>query len=85
MPKTTTSSKQKSPPAASRPRQASAAVQAALKREQAARKCDARTWQETERALVAAKDAAEMASHTKSEFLANVSLDILSGLKPGDS
>ena len=76
MPKTTTSSKQKSPPAASRPRQASAAVRAALKREQAAWKHDARTWHETERALVAAKDAAEMASHTKSEFLANVSHEI---------
>jgi signal transduction histidine kinase/DNA-binding response OmpR family regulator len=76
MPKPKISSKSKSPPTASRPRQTLAAVQAALKREQAARKRDARTWQETERALVAAKDAAEMASHTKSEFLANVSHEI---------
>lgn len=76
MPKTKTSSRPKSPPKTSRPHTSLAPVQAALKREQAARKRDALKWQETERALVAAKKAAEMASHFKSEFLANVSHEI---------
>ncbi len=76
MPKTKTTSTPKSSSKTSQPRQTLALVQAALKREQAARKRDARTWQETERALIAAKNAAEVASHTKSEFLANVSHEI---------
>ncbi|MCX5721290.1 MAG: response regulator [Nitrospirae bacterium] len=76
MPKTTTSPRPKSPPKISQPHTSLAVVQSTLKRERTARKRDARAWQETERALVAAKEAAEMASHTKSEFLANVSHEI---------
>jgi CheY-like chemotaxis protein/nitrogen-specific signal transduction histidine kinase len=53
-----------------------AQVQAALRQERAGRKREALERQEAERALVVAKEAAEVASRAKSEFLASVSHEI---------
>jgi signal transduction histidine kinase len=53
-----------------------AEVQAALRQERAGRKREALERQETERALVVAKEAAEVASRAKSEFLASVSHEV---------
>jgi signal transduction histidine kinase/CheY-like chemotaxis protein len=51
-------------------------VQAALQRERAARQREAVERREAEQALLIAKDAAEVASRAKSEFLASVSHEI---------
>jgi CheY-like chemotaxis protein/nitrogen-specific signal transduction histidine kinase len=53
-----------------------AQVQAALRQERAGRKREALERHEAERALVVAKEAAEVASRAKSEFLASVSHEI---------
>jgi CheY-like chemotaxis protein/nitrogen-specific signal transduction histidine kinase len=53
-----------------------AQLQAALRLERAGRKREALERQETEQALVVAKEAAEVASRAKSEFLASVSHEI---------
>ena len=76
MPRTTTSSRHKSPPKARRPQRSLAQLQAALRLERAGRKREALKRQETEQALVVAKEAAEVASRAKSEFLASVSHEI---------
>ena len=76
MPRTITSSRHKSPPKTRRPQTSLAQVQAALRRERAARKREALERQEAEQALVVAKEAAEVASRAKSEFLASVSHEI---------
>jgi len=76
MPRTTTSSRHKPPPKTRRPQTSLAQVQAALKQERAGRKREALERQETEQALVVAKEAAEVASRAKSEFLASVSHEI---------
>ncbi len=78
MPRTTTSSssRHKSPPKSRRPQTSLAQVQAALRQEQAGRKREALERQEAEQALVVAKEAAEVASRAKSEFLASVSHEI---------
>ncbi len=57
-------------------RQTLAQVQAALRRERAARKQEAVERRDAEQALVVAKEAAEVASRAKSEFLASVSHEI---------
>jgi two-component system sensor histidine kinase/response regulator len=76
MPRTTNSSRHKSPPKTRRPQTSLAQVQAALRREQAGRKREALERQEAEQALLVAKEAAEVASRAKSEFLAGVSHEI---------
>jgi two-component system sensor histidine kinase/response regulator len=53
-----------------------AQVEAALRRERSARQREAIERRETEQALVVAKEAAEVASKAKSEFLASVSHEI---------
>ncbi|HEX8750405.1 MAG TPA: histidine kinase dimerization/phospho-acceptor domain-containing protein, partial [Nitrospira sp.] len=53
-----------------------AQTEAALRRERSARKREAIERRETEEALVVAKEAAEVASKAKSEFLASVSHEI---------
>lgn len=53
-----------------------AQVQAALRQERSARKRESVERRNTERALVVAKEAAEVASRAKSEFLASVSHEI---------
>jgi two-component system sensor histidine kinase/response regulator len=76
MPRTTTSSRHKPPPKTRRPQTSLAQVQAALRQERAGRKREALERQEAEQALVVAKEAAEVASRAKSEFLASVSHEI---------
>ena len=76
MPRTTTSSRHKSPPKTRRPQTSLAQVQAALRQERAGRKREACERQEAEQALLVAKEAAEVASRAKSEFLASVSHEI---------
>lgn len=58
------------------PRRTLAQVEAALRRERSARQREAIERRETEQALVVAKEAAEVASKAKSEFLATVSHEI---------
>jgi two-component system sensor histidine kinase/response regulator len=76
MPRTTNSSRYKSPPKSRRPQTLLAQVQAALRQERASRKREALERQEAEQTLLVAKEAAEVASRAKSEFLASVSHEI---------
>ena len=76
MPRTTNSSRYKSPPKSRRPQTSLAQVQAALRQERASRKREALERQEAEQTLLVAKEAAEVASRAKSEFLAGVSHEI---------
>ena len=76
MPRTTNSSRYKSPPKSHRPQTSLAQVQAALKQERASRKREALERLEAEQTLLVAKEAAEVASRAKSEFLAGVSHEI---------
>jgi signal transduction histidine kinase/CheY-like chemotaxis protein len=76
MPRITPSSRHKPQPKTRRPQTSLAEVQAALRQERAGRKREALERQETERALVVAKEAAEVASRAKSEFLASVSHEV---------
>ena len=76
MPRTTNSSRYKAPPKSRRPQTSLAQVQAALKQERASRKREALERQEAEQTLLIAKEAAEVASRAKSEFLASVSHEI---------
>jgi len=76
MPRTTNSSRYKSPPKTRRLQVSLAQVQAALRQEQAGRKREALERQEAEQTLLVAKKAAEVASRAKSEFLASVSHEI---------
>lgn len=76
MPRTTNSSKYKALPKSRRPQTSLARVQAALKQERASRKREALERQEAEQTLLVAKEAAEVASRAKSEFLASVSHEI---------
>ena len=76
MPRTTNSSIYKASPKSRRPQTSLAQVQAALKQERASRKREALERQEAEQTLLIAKEAAEVASRAKSEFLASVSHEI---------
>ena len=76
MPRTTTKSKLASTTKTLKPKAVLAGVQATLKQERAARKRETRKRHEAEQALVLAKEAAEVASHAKNEFLASVSHEI---------
>jgi len=76
MPRTTNSSRYKSPPKSRRPQTLLAQVQATLRQERASRKREALERQEAEQTLLVAKEAAEVASRAKSEFLAGVSHEI---------
>ena len=58
------------------PRRTLAQAEAALRRERRARQREAIERQETEQALLVAKEAAEVANKAKSEFLASVSHEI---------
>jgi signal transduction histidine kinase/CheY-like chemotaxis protein len=76
MPRTTTKSTLAPTTKTPKPKTVLARVQAALKQERAARKRETLERREAEQALVLAKEAAEVASRAKSEFLASVSHEI---------